>query len=358
MTTRQRKGSAAWPAPVERLMGIMVDAHISVMICLGLRLGLYRALKDAGAVTSEEVAARAGLHERWVREWLRGQATAGVIAYRGDGRFQLPAELAAVLGDEDSVLFVGHNFDSLPLKMDAIERLPESFRTGLGLSYDDFGPETAAAGEELFRNWYRHMLVPIALPWLDGVVAKLKAGAKVADVGCGTGIALIEMAKVFPRSQFHGYEVSEHAIARAGANREEAGTPNVAFHNVSSDPLPADGSFDLVTTFDCVHDMTQPDQVAAAIRAAMSPDGTWFIVDINCAPTFEGNLGNLFAPMLYTFSILACLSSGLSEPGGAGLGTCGLPEPAMRDLANGAGFTRFRRLDLPHPVNAYYEIRP
>ncbi len=358
MTTRQGTDRQTWPAPVERLMGIMVDAHISIMICLGLRLGLFRALKDAGLATSAEVAALAGLHERWVREWLRGQATAGVINYRGDGRFELPTELVAFLADENHVMFMGHNFDSLPAKMNFVERLPESFRTGLGLSYDDFGPETAAAAEELFRNWYRQVLVPIALPWLDGVVAKLKAGAKVADVGCGAGIALIEMAKAFPQSEFHGYEISEHAIARAEANREEAATGSVAFHNVTSEPLPADGSFDLITTFDCLHDMTKPDQAAAAIRAAVSPDGTWFIVDINSAPTFEGNLTNPFAPMLYTFSILACMSSGLSEPGGAGLGTCGLPEPSMRELANGAGFTRFRRLDLPHPVNAYYEARP
>lgn len=358
MTIRRGKGSAAWPAPVQRLVDIMVGAHVSIMICLGLRLGLYRALKDAGPVTSADLAARTGLHERWVLEWLRGQATAGVIGYRGDGRFELPVELAALLADENHVMFLGSNFDSLPAKMNFVERLPESFRTGLGLSFDDFGPETAADVEQLFRNWYRQVLVPIALPWLDGVVAKLKIGAKVADVGCGAGIALIEMAKAFPQSEFHGYEISEHAIARAEANREEAGTGNVAFHNVTSDPLPADGSFDLIATFDCVHDMTQPDHVAAAIRAAVSPDGTWFIVDINCAPTFEGNLKNPFAPMLYAISVLGCMSSGLSEPGGAGLGACGLPEPAMRELVNGAGFTRFRRLHVPHPTNAYYEARP
>jgi 2-polyprenyl-3-methyl-5-hydroxy-6-metoxy-1,4-benzoquinol methylase len=328
------------------------------MVCLGLRLGLYRALKDAGPVTSADLAARTGLHERWILEWLRGQATAGVIGYRDDGRFELPMELVPLLADENHVMFLGHQFDSLPAKMNSVERLPESFRTGLGQSYDDFGPDTAVDVEWLFRNWYRQVLVPVALPWLDGVVAKLREGAKVADIGCGTGIALIEMAKAFPQSEFHGYEISEHAIARAEANRQEASTGNAAFHNVTSDPLPTDGSFDLITTFDCVHDMTQPDQVAATIRSAVSPDGTWFIVDINCAPTFEGNLKNPFAPILYAISVLGCMSSGLSEPGGAGLGTCGLPEPAMRELANGAGFTRFRRLDVPHPTNAYYEARP
>jgi 2-polyprenyl-3-methyl-5-hydroxy-6-metoxy-1,4-benzoquinol methylase len=358
MTTRQGLNPEKFQASLERLQGMMVAAHVSAMICLGLRLGLYGALKDAGPVTSEDVAGVTGLHERWVREWLRGQATAGVIDYRGDGRFELSAEAAILLGDEDHVMFLGVYFDNLPHAMDVVERLPETFRTGLGLSWDDRGPEAAAIGERILGNWYRQVLVPGALPTLEGVVAKLKAGAKVADVGCGSGIALIEMAKAFPQSEFCGYEISEHALARAEANRRQAGTPNVAFHNVANEPLPADGRFDLIVTFDCLHEMTRPEQVAAAIRAAMSADGTWFIVDINCAPTLEENLTNPLAPLLYAFSILACMSSGLSEPGGAGLGTLGLPEPAMRELVNGAGFSRFRRLDLPHPANAHYEARP
>ena len=192
---------------------------------------------------------------------------------------------------------------------------------------------------------------------MDAVVAWREAGERVADGGGGAGLALIEMAKAIPQAEFHGYEVSEQALGRAARHREEAGTANVSFHNVAVEPMPADESFDLICTLDCLHDMTRPDEAAAAIRRAIKPDGIWFIADVNGAETFEENLKNPMAPMFYAASVFSCLSSGLSEPGGAGLGTLGLPEPRMKELVERAGFTRFRRLDIPSPINAYYEAR-
>ena len=357
MTTAQGPDSKKLQAALERIQSFSTGANVSAMISLGRRLGLYGALRGAGPVTSEELARSTGLHERWLLEWLRGQAAAGVVDYLGDERFLLSTEIAVALADQDHLMFLGHVFDSLPSRMRLVERMPEAFRTGIGLSWDDRGAEAAAGTEGAFRNWYRQVLVPTALPLLEGVVARLESGGKAADVGCGSGIALLEMAKAFPRSDFHGYEISEHSIARAEANRQETGIANLAFHNVETDPLLADESFDFITTFDCLHDMTRPDEAAAAIRGALKPDGVWFIVDVNCAPTFEENLANPLAPMFYAFSIFSCMSSALSEPGGAGLGTCGLPEPSMRELVSAAGFTRFRRLDLSHPMNAYYEVR-
>lgn len=340
-----------------RVAGLFINANAAIMVCLGLRLGLYRRLNGAGPVTSEDFARLTGLHERWLREWLRGQAAAGVVEYLGRGRFELSPEAAALLADEDHLGYLGYNFEALPHGMEGIEPLTEAFRTGIGFSWDDRGAERVTVAEKLFRNWYRQVLVPTALPLLDGVVKKLESGGRVADVGCGSGLALIEMARAFPRSEFHGYEISEYSLAQAEEHRSDAGTANLAFHNAASDPLPADASFDLITTFDCLHEMTRPEQVAAAIRAALSPDGVWFIIDVNCAPTFEENLSNPLAPMFYALSVLACMPSALSEPGGVGLGTCGLPEPKMRELVSAAGFTRFCRLDLPHPANAYYEVR-
>lgn len=338
---------------------LAIGAHVSAVVCLGLRLGLYRALAHAGPLTSDALAQRTGLHERWVREWLYGQAAADIIEYRGEGRFELSAASAALLADEDALEFMGVLFDALPHRIGLVGRLEESFRTGLGLSWDDRGPAAAVSTHNALRNWHRTVLVPVALPALEGVVTKLEAGATVVDLGCGSGMALIELAKRFPRSRFHGYEISEQMLTLAEANRAEANLRNLAFHHVAREPLPADGSIDLALTFDCLHDMPHPEHAATAIRAALRADGTWFIADPIGEGSFEANLARKrYAALSYALSVLSCLPSALSERGGAGLGTLGLPEPTLRALVAAAGFRRFRPLDLPHRFNAYYEVRP
>lgn len=343
----------------EHVLGLLSGALVSGMIYLGDRLGLYRALHGSAPLTSEELARKTGLHERWVREWVQGQAAAGLLDYTGDGRFALSPEAALVLADENSLLFLAGGFCALPQQMAVLERLPEAFRTGLGLPYDAFGPEGARGVERFLAPWFRTQLVPVALPKLDGVVPKLQAGAKVADVGCGGGVALIEMAKAYPRSEFHGYDISHHALARAEANKAEAGVRNVTFHNATTDGLAPDASCDFITTFDCIHDMAHPGAVIRAIRQAIKPDGTWLIADIHGQETFEENLANNpLAPLMYGFSVLICMSSSLSAPGGAGLGTLGFPEPVARQMVAEAGFTRFRSHDFNNPINAYYEVRP
>lgn len=344
---------------IKRVFDNMSGLVVSGMIYLGHHLGLYRAMQDAGPLGSEQLAARTGLHERWVREWLRGQAAAGLLDYAGDGRFELSPIAALALANEHSPAFVAGAFAALPHQMNVLEQLLDSFETGIGLPYDALGPEGARGVEAMLAPWFRTILVPIALPQLDGVVAKLEAGASVADIGCGTGVALLEMAKAFPRSQFHGYDISQHALAHAEHDRQAAGLHNAAFHHAQREPLPEDASFDFVTAFDCLHDMTHPADVMRAVRRSLKPDGTWLIVDINAKPTFEENLaGNPMAAMMYGFSVLSCLSSALSHPEGAGLGTLGFSEPVAREMATAAGFTRFKRHDFNNPVNAYYEVRP
>jgi 2-polyprenyl-3-methyl-5-hydroxy-6-metoxy-1,4-benzoquinol methylase len=341
------------------VFGTLGGAVSATMIHLGDRLGLYRALGDTDGVTSAELAAKTGLKERWVREWLRQQGAAGVLEHHGGGRFALSPEGRAVLVDESSPACGVGFFHDLPEMVGIASRLPDAFRTGIGLPYDAFGPEGARGIERGFAPWFRALLVTFALPQIPGLVERLQEGIEAADVGCGAGVAVVEMARAFPRSTFHGWDISQHALARAEENRRAAGIENARFHDPHREPLPTAARFDLVTTFDCLHDMTDPAAVVRGIRAAIRPDGVWLVCDIKARDTYEENVArNPMAAMMYGMSVLTCMSSALSEAGGAGLGTLGLPPSVLRPMVETAGFTRFEVLDLEHPVNAFYVIRP
>ena len=330
------------------------------MVHLGDRLGLYSEMsRQARPLTSVDLAAATGFDERWVREWLHNQAAAKLVAYDGDGRFSLTPEATAVLADPDHPAYGMGMFHRLPQTMHHLESLPESFRSGVGFDYDAHGVEGAAGIERSFEPWYKNFLVPVGLPTLDGVVEKLEAGAKVADVGCGAGVAVCLMGEAFPNSTFGGYDISLHALERAEARRLRMGLRNARFHDARVEPLPSDGSLDLVTTFDCIHDMTHPQEMMNSIRAALKEDGTWLLVDIKARESFEENIEkNPMASLMYGISLLSCMASALSEPGGAGLGTLGLPESKARGMAAAAGFTRFRKLPVEHSLNSFFEVRP
>ncbi|MFM8267744.1 MAG: class I SAM-dependent methyltransferase [Ilumatobacteraceae bacterium] len=343
-----------------QLFSTLSGAVTAGMVHLGDRLGLYRAMRDAARpLTTAEIAAASGTHERWVREWAYNQAAARLIEVDADQRFSLSPEASAVLADPEHPAFGMGMFHRLPQTMGALEHVGESFVHGVGHDYDSHGPQGAVGIERSFEPWNRAFLVPVVLPALDGVVERLERGCRVADVGCGAGSALLLMAEAFPASEFVGYDISHFALERAHAKLDASGLDNVAFHDPRDEPLPDDGSFDLVCTFDCVHDMAHPARVVDSIRRALAPDGTWLLVDIKAFDTFAENMArNPMAALMYGISVLSCMSSALSEPEGAGLGTLGLPERAARDLAEAAGFTRFRRLSIDHSVNAFYEIRP
>jgi len=335
-------------------------AVTSGMVHLGDRLGLYRAMADAAApLTTGELAGRAGLDERWVREWAYNQAAAKLVDIDADERVSLSPEAVAVLADASSPAFGMGQFSRFPALVAMLEELPAAFRTGLGYDFDRHGEDGAAGIEQAFEPWYRNYLIPVGLPALDGVVARLESGGVVTDVRCGAGIAVCLMAEAYPASHVHGYDISRLALDRAERRRQDLGLANAHFHEAGRDPLPSDGSVDLVTTFDCLHDMTRPQEMIEAIRAALRDDGTWLLVDIKARDTYAENVAkNPMAALMYGVSVMSCLSSALSEPGGAGLGTLGLPESKARAMAEVAGFTRFRRLAIDHALNAFYEVRP
>jgi SAM-dependent methyltransferase len=264
-----------------------------------------------------------------------------------------------VLADEGNPASAIGGFSDLPAQFAILDRLRESFRTGIGQSYDAGGSAVARGIERMLGPWNRTSLVSDALPKVDGVVAQLEAGAMVADVGCGSGVADVAIAQAFPKSTVHGYDNSKFALKRANANRRAAGAKNVRFFNPDIEPLPAEPTYDLVLCLDCLHDMPRPDLAARAIRRAIKPDGAWFIVDVDCSADPEENMKNPMGAMIYGFSIWTCMSSSASTPDGLALGTAGLPEPEMAKLVRKAGFRDFRRVEgLEHPFNAYYVARP
>lgn len=363
------------PDPLDQyarhLFGTLDGAVTAVMVHLGDRLGLYRAMAETsveGPMTSVALAAATGLQERWLREWLHNQAAAGLIEWSANGstdssggewpRFWLsPAAVAFTANPAHPAFGMGH-FHHLPRELALVNRLPEAFATGLGFDYDAGGAEGAEGMERAFEPWFGAFLVPSVLPLLDGVVEKLHTGALAADVGCGAGSAVLLLARSFPASTFIGYDISAHALARARQRAAEEGVANVDFVDPRQEPLPADGSLAFVSTFDCIHDMAHPEDAAAAIRAALAPDGSWLLVDIKAGEGFVENVTrNPMASLMYGLSLLTCLPSALSEPGGAGLGTLGLSESVARRLTADAGFSRFRCLEVDHPVNAFYDVR-
>ncbi len=332
--------------------------QVSLTIHLGDRLGLYRAMAGRGPVTSEELADELGFDERIVREWLMGQAAARLIDRHADtGSFELTEVQAAVLADEDaSIAFAAGAFNG-GASPEVIERIAESFRTGVGLTYEQQGAAAAAAMARMTGPWSRQALVSSILPALDGVVDKLEAGADVLDIGCGAGLTLCILAAAFPDARCVGLDPSASAIELARRRADQLGLGNVEFVVGLGEGLPPEPQFDFVMTFDCLHDMPRPDQTTAAIGRALSDDGTWLVKDIRSTGDFEKDRRNPLLALFYGFSIASCLQSALSEPGGLGLGTLGLHPERLRELTEAAGFGSLTIHDFDDAANLYYEIR-
>ncbi|MBI3301856.1 MAG: methyltransferase domain-containing protein [Deltaproteobacteria bacterium] len=342
---------------ISQVMDYVTGASLSGMIYIGDRVGLFKAMAGAGPLSVAETAAKAGLQERYVREWLSAMAAAGIVTYDAAAeRFTLPEEHAAVLADENSPSFLGGFFQNTPVMLTVAPRVADAFVKGGGVPFSDYGPDLVAGIDRSNRAQFQYHLVKRWLPAMPEVVARLEVGARAADIGCGSGYPSILMAQAFPRSRFYGFDVSEESLERARADAQKRGVADrVEFQRVSASALPESPKFDFITSFDAIHDMVDPRGAVRAIRRALADDGTYMMVEVKAGETLAENLNPLGA-MMYSISTLHCLTVSLAH-GGEGIGTL-MGERKARELAEQAGFTHFRRLPIEHAFNVFYEIRP
>ncbi|QYG92226.1 methyltransferase domain-containing protein [Iamia sp. SCSIO 61187] len=323
------------------------------MAVLGDRLGLYRAMAGAGPVTAAELADRTGTVERYVREWLSAQAATGYVTYEGDDRFSLPAEHAVVLTDERSPACVIGAFETALAALHSTDRLAAAFRDGSGVGWGEHHHDLYEGCERFFRPGYQANLVSTWLPALSGVEEKLRAGAQVADIGCGHGASTVLMAAAYPSSTFTGFDAHAGSIDEARRRAAAAGVADrTAFETRTVSDV--EGTFDLVCFFDCLHDMGDPVGALTRVREVLAADGTVMLVEPMAADRLEDNL-NPVGAAYYGFSTLLCTPSSLSQDVGAALGAQA-GEARLREVADAAGFTTLRRV-AETPFNMVLELR-
>ena len=338
-----------------RMVGDLGAIGTGALVLLGDRLGLFKAMQAGDRMTAAELAQRTGTHERYIREWLAGQAAAGYVEYdAGAGRFFLNAEQAAVFANEGGPAFMGGAFEVLSALWLDQPKVEEAFRTGKGVGWHEHSACLFRGTERFFRPGYNANLVSSWLPALEGVVDKLQNGAQVADIGCGHGASTVVMARAFPNAHFTGFDYHPASIERARAAAAEAGVAaNTRFEVAQAKTYP--GAYDLVTFFDCLHDMGDPVGASAHVRETLRPDGTWMIVEPFAHDHLSDNL-NPVGRLYYAASTMICTPASLAQEVGLGLGAQA-GELKLRQVVSAGGFTRFRRA-AETPFNLVLEARP
>ncbi len=341
------------------LLGKMVTelgaAYAGASVIIGDKLGFYKALTAGGSLTSAQLAKQTGTSERYVREWLATQAASGYIEYDSANKaFHLTPEQAMVFANDDSPVIMTGGFYSLQAIYQDVPAMTEAFRTGKGMGWGEHCNCLFCGTEKFFGPGYRSNLVSNWLPSLGNVTGKLAAGGKVADVGCGHGISTIVMAQAFPNSQFFGFDYHAASIEHARENARQANVPNVSFEVATSKAYPG-RDYDLVTFFDCLHDMGDPVGAASHVRETLRPDGAWMIVEPSAKDDLADNL-NPVGRIYYAASTMICVPNSLSQEVGLALGAQA-GEARLREVVMNGGFRHFRRA-TETPFNLVLEARP
>jgi 2-polyprenyl-3-methyl-5-hydroxy-6-metoxy-1,4-benzoquinol methylase len=349
------------PSKQEAFIGKALGDASSALTCIlagiGDRLGLFKDLANNGARSSSELAEHTGIQERYSREWLGGMASAGYLEYDPSTRkFRLPSEHAPVLAQEDGPFFFGGIYQMFPAMVSVVDQIIESFRSGGGVHQAAYPVNFWDGMERFTAGRFENLLLQQWIPAMPDAERKLTQGVDVADIGCGRGRALIKMAQAFGKSEYTGYDVFGPAIEQANERARKIGIEDrVRFEQLDVlKGLPQ--RYDIITTFDVVHDAVDPLGLLKAIRSGLKPDGIYICLDVNCSDKLEENAGPLGA-MLHGVSVLYCMTTSLAN-GGAGLGTLGFHEANVHQLCRSAGFSAVRKLPLENPFNNIYEIRP
>ncbi len=359
--TDPRRATASKPDPdrveefVEQLVVDIGAALHGGALWIGDRLGLFDAMADSGPVTSVELARATSLQERYVREWLDGMTAASYVTHDpATGQYELPVEHAVPLADPSFPFYVGGFIEFIVPWVSVTPKVAEAFRDGGGVTQAEYMDETWEAIERASAPFVQQRLVD----WLEGtsvVRQRLADGGTVADVGCGSGQAAIVLAESFPSARVTGYDIHAGSVDRARRNAAAAGVSDrVTFEVRDGVDLPAD-TFDVVTTFDVVHDAVDPSGLLRAIRNALTPDGAHLALEMNAASSVDDNVGPV-GRLLYSASLLYCMTTSLSQ-GGAGLGTC-MGDQRFRELATDAGFGDIRDVPVDNPFYLLYELTP
>ncbi|HTP21613.1 MAG TPA: class I SAM-dependent methyltransferase [Solirubrobacteraceae bacterium] len=355
-TTTQAIDQAKLDEFMGRFVGDLGAAVSAALVVIGDRLGLYRAMADGDPVTAEELAERTGTDSRYVREWLSNQAAGGYVSY--DARlatFSLSPEQSFALAQEGSPAFVPGAFQVATAAIKDEEKIAQAFETGRGVGWHQHHHDLFTGTERFFRPGYAANLISSWIPSLDGVQAKLEAGARVADVGCGHGASTILMAEAFPRSEFVGFDYHKASIEHAQQAAAEAKlNGRVSFETAPAKQYPGNG-YDLVAMFDCLHDMGDPIGAAGHVLDTLAPDGTWLIVEPYAGDRLEENL-NPVGRVFYGASTLVCTPASRDQEVGLALGAQA-GEARLREVVTAGGFTRFRRA-TETPFNLVLEARP